>query len=155
MAPPGMYYMGSTYWAGSFGLGGDQTTWDSQTNTYSQNKDWLAGELYKSGKLAANWLVFFENHLECVNQTCTKVSGTGTDTCPTAGQPCGTPAQRYGCVNGQCMPQENGPYLEPTCGGDCQSVPPDSSKNTLLLIGAVVAAGIVYYFSQQKKKEQE
>lgn len=90
MAPPGMYYMGSTYWAGSFGLGGNQTTWDSSTGTYSQNKDWLAGELYAAGTLAADWLIFFQNHLECIGGVCTKVSGTGTNTCSTPGQICNT-----------------------------------------------------------------
>jgi hypothetical protein len=47
------------YYAATFGLGGNQETYDTFTDTYSPNKDWLAQQLYNTGRLDTSWEQFF------------------------------------------------------------------------------------------------
>lgn len=55
----GVSTTGGRYYAATFGLGGNQTTYDTETQTYSWNKDWLASRLFETGRLDASWLKFF------------------------------------------------------------------------------------------------
>ena len=56
-------------------------------------------------------------HLECVNSSCTRVSGSGGNGCTPEGGAC--TGNNYSCSGSSCVMDSGGSYTNPSCDGAC------------------------------------